>query len=633
MSKKVLSIVLSVVMLMSVLVVGTSAAITNYENAVKWTLVCGDYGINKTDAQIAAIVAEHEAKDPDVWERNLFFWDDEVIDAYHNATTNADWQAVYNLMRGSWRVAPSCVDLRGNVIPSDTLVDFYPTHLDQSKGTVEISYSTDVAYAKPGDEITVTLSAKTNFYFNGFQSGLIYDKTKLDFIEGSSVVYEDESLGWYAAGSEIFDYGITNTGTDQRHFSWPRQYRDNANGEYDKWGMVKRAAKNDKVSAMQGLTPFCIMLEEDTPMFSFTFVVRDGVEDGTVLDFFSIEYTYRTIEELLFYESIGTCPVLHNLDRRNSPAIAGNPCDVPEYDYTWTFNNASVIVGEEPVEVPADYEALDAAIADFDATVAADYTTATWDAYANAVTAGVAVSRDLLAEDQNIIDTATAAITGAKAALVKNAVKSAEVAGTPIIGTNATVNVTVDGAPELLRLKNGDNFLSFNADSEDVVIAQNNDGTQTWTIKVFAESESVTYEVYAKYANYTEDFAEVTIAATTGLDLSIHSIVIPEMYPNAANGGVIIKGKSPIIITTSTDVYKIQFVDPKGSIASGSTYTYSAENKSGNCTYVDNENGERVWTITHAFGPIGDWSLPIRTRSESTTFATTGDAITARVVY
>lgn len=633
MSKKVLSIVLSVVMLMSVCVVGASAAITNYENAVKWTLVCGDLGKSKTDAQMAQAIAEYEAADPEVWERNLYFWDQEIIDAYHNASTNTEWKALYNEMRGSWREAPSCVDLNGKKIPSDELVDFYPAHLDNSKGTVEITYSTDVDYAKPGDVITVTLSAKTNFYFNAFQSGIIYDKTKLEFIEGSSNVFEDEANGWQAAGSEIPDYGITNTGTDQRSFSWPIQWRENKNGEYDKWGMVKRGAKSDLVAATRGECPFCIILPQSTPMFSFQFKVKDGVADGEKLDFFSVENTYRTINELVFYESIGTVPVLNEIYRNTSPSIKGHPCDVSEYDYTWTFNKATVTVGEEPTSELADYTALDAAIAAFDDTNAADYTAATWNAYADAVKAGQNVSRDLLSEDQAIVDVAAKAITDAKAALAKNAVKSAVVAGTPVIGANATVKVTVDGAPALLRFKNGENFLTFNADSEDVTVTDNGDGTQTWAVKVFADAESTTYEVYAKYANYTDDYKTVTINATAGLDLSIHSIVIPDMYPDAANGGTIVKGKHKIIITTSTDVYKIQFVDPKGTIESGSTYTYAIDNVAGNCSYVDNANGERVWTITHSFGPMGNWSMPIRTRAESTTFATTGDALTARVVY
>lgn len=633
MSKKVLSIVLAVVMLMSVCVVGASAAITNYENAVKWTLVCGDFSSKKTDAQIATIVSDYEKADPDIWERNLAFWDDSVIDAFHSASTTAEWKALYNLMRGSWVEAPSCVGLNGKVIPGDELVDYYPALLKQSKGTVDVTYSSDVNYAKPGDTITVTLSLKTNFCFNSFQSGLIYDKTKVEFIEGSSQVFEDAAEGWNAAGSEIPSYGITNTGTDQRRFSWPAQYRENKNGEYDKWGMVKRAAMTDLTAATRGEVPFARTLTESTPMFSFQFKVKDGVADGEKLEFFSVENSYRTINEMLFYESIGTCPVLNEITRSSSPAVKGLPCEVSEYDYTWTFTSATVTVGEEPANDPADYTALDEAIAAYDEAIAADYTAATWGAYEDAVKAGQNVSRDLLADDQAIVDAATKAITDAKAGLAKNTVKSAEVVGTPVIGANATVKVTVDGTPSLLRLKNGENFLTFNADSEDVSIITNNDGTQTWTVKVFADAESTTYDVYAKYVNYTDDYKTVTINATAGLDLSIHSIVIPDMYPDAANGGTVVKGKHQIIITTSQDVFKIQFVDPKGTIEAGSTYTYELKNVAGNCSYVDTANGERVWTITHSFGPMGNWSMPIRTRAESTTFATTGDALTARVVY
>ena len=75
---------------------------------------------------------------------------------------------------------------------------------------------------------------------------------------------------------------------------------------------------------------------------------------------------------------------------------------------------------EKPVVVPADYDYLDAAIADAEAIIEAgqgNYTDATWNDLVNAVTAGKLLSRDLTSDDQIAVDDATSAIIDAKTAL------------------------------------------------------------------------------------------------------------------------------------------------------------------------------------------------------------------------
>ena len=65
----------------------------------------------------------------------------------------------------------------------------------------------------------------------------------------------------------------------------------------------------------------------------------------------------------------------------------------------------------------ADYNALNAAIAQADALTEDDYTAATWSALQTALTAAKAIDADLYVEDQAIVDAATSALTSAIAAL------------------------------------------------------------------------------------------------------------------------------------------------------------------------------------------------------------------------
>lgn len=629
MAKKILSTVLAIVMLMSILAVGASAiSFKDYELGVN-CILCGALESNGSEAGWKTKLAGYLAKDPDIIERNLAFWDDDIIDEYHAASTTAQWKALYNKMR------------EGVDSYDGPLDDYYPLYryTAADKAAVDVKYEVTsvlddtltaregLDVVKPGDTVMVTVSVKSNFLIYSLDLGVIYEYNNVEF---NSDIGVSTYLGdnWEQTGSDNPNYGCP--GYDARDLIWPASMRDNANGEYDTYKLAK-VSYSTKGSAAVAAEEF----DTFTPVFVFPFKVLEGVDDGTVLNFFNVEDASFSIDNLEIYEvEYGGEAAFVSAYRSISPVIRANPDGTAHFDHEWTFENTSITVGEAAPVLPADYDALDAAIAEFDAnTDAADYTAASWAAYADAAADANAVDRDLTADDQQIIDDATAALTGAKNALVKNEVKSATVAGSPVIGSNATVNVVVDGEPSLLRfVKSDDTFLTFASDSENVTITNNSDGTQTWAVKVFADSESATYEVFAKYANFTDNGVTVTINATEGLDLSIHSIIVKDMYPNNMNGGTVTKGKHTIIITTSTDVSKIQFVDPMGTIEAGSTFTYEPKNVAGNCKYED-KDGERTWTITHSFGPMGEWSMPIRTRAESTTFITTDTNLTARVVY
>lgn len=628
MSKKILSIVLAAVMLMSILAVGSYAYtgdagidvnVSSYEQAVKWTLVSGVFCDDVIEEDFTDTLAEYLQKDPQILTRNLAFWDNAVIKAYNEAETEQDWEALFNLMRGEWAEAPDC--------DPEELVGIYPAHLNnENKPKMSIKYTADVENAEKGGEINVTISAKSNFYFKEFHAGIIYDKTKLTAISGDLAASQPSYWVKFSTGA-LLDFGMVGS-KNYKHLYWPKSIRENKNGEYDKYGIVKLSSTYDNEMYLAG-TGYCArILEEYTPMYTFKFQVKntDAVSDGDVLDFFCLPDSYFSLQEYDFTNS-----TVMNAPRVLSPYFLAYPFELNDYDVDWTFENTSVTVGK-PAPKYANYDAIDADLNEYKDIKdnEKDYTPASWAAYAAEIKKANELSRTLPVESQGTIDALDKAIDGAKSALTKNTVNSVTVLGEPVIGTDATVEVVVTGSPELIRFaeKNSQNTITIKR--EDAVVVDNKDGTETWTVKVFAESESKEYEVYAKYVNYTESGKDVTIEAKAGLDLSIHSIVIPDMLPDTKNGGVIYKGKHDIIITTSQDVYKIQFVD--GDIAAGGTYTYLLNDPCGNvATYVD-KGDERIWTISHPFA-LGDWSMPIRTRAETTPFAVTGDSLIATVIY
>lgn len=633
MAKKVLSIVLAVVMLSSAFVVGSFAS-TDYKKEIDKFVLGNIYYQDMDDAMLEEFIAA----DPDIIETNLFFWDDDIIARYNDlvatgaSTTGAQWEDLYTDMCETWyNKVPQFDDYE------PMSYDWYwPLYLQQQKGTVEIDYSTDVAYAKPGDEIEVTVKATTNFWSNYSHFAIMYDKTLVEYKSVDTSFVPDST--WMGDSTAYYGLNADNTvcyidsyyeklgnHVDMRKEVWPMAWRDNANGEFDKYEIViAQYLPNANVDYVPGV------MYNDQVVMKAKFVVKDGVTDGTNIQFFGLQNSYRVIDDEDFVELTGDTYRPFWQYRIISQNIERMPFEASDVGFTYTFNNATVTVGEEPTAAPADYDALDAAAGEFDADVADDYTAETWAAYKNAVDAGKALSRDYMEEDQAIVDAAEKAITDAKALLVKNAVVTAAQNGAATIGADAIVDVTVTGKADMLRLT-GAGTLTFAR--EDAEIINNNDGTETWKIKIYAAEETADYTVYAKYANYTENGVSFTVKATVGQDLSIHSITIVDAYPNSANGDTVYLGRNTIIIKTSTDVTKIQFVDTNGKIEDGCTYTYAPNGVGGNACTIEDEDGERTWTISHNFNALGTFAMPIRTRSKTTLFAATGDLLRARVVY
>ena len=109
---------------------------------------------------------------------------------------------------------------------------------------------------------------------------------------------------------------------------------------------------------------------------------------------------------------------------------------------TYTNVTSNLIVYAQYVENgKADYNALNAAIADAEALTESEYTAATWPAVQLALTAAKGVDKNLHAEDQNIVDAATNALTIAINSLVN-------VDRTILASTISTAETTVAGALE-----------------------------------------------------------------------------------------------------------------------------------------------------------------------------------------
>ena len=197
--------------------------------------------------------------------------------------------------------------------------------------------------------------------------------------------------------------------------------------------------------------------------------------------------------------------------------------------------------------------------------------------------------------------------------------------GVAYVGETTSIDVEVTGTPDSLRLVTADGYQIFTRDDAAISAFGEN---ELWTIETFVSEQYTEYTVYADYGDLgVTDGRTFYINAEVKADTGIHSIEVPDMY--GGMGGMILAGKHDVIVKTSTDVTKVQFYDEKD----GTTYTYTSwENYPGYMPYEDID-GERVWTISHSFGPYGYRSLVIRTRTADTFFAATESTLDATVVY
>ena len=585
MAKKILSIVIAAIMLMSTVAV-SSFAVTDYKKEIDTEFLHAyDYG----------------EFDEERLEQTLYFWDDEVIADYRAATTNADYEALYNKMNTPKQ--------REGYDP-DEYTDFWYEHRDESKATVNYNIVLDKPNAKAGETVVASIYATANFWnMATLEVGVMYDKSRL-----TATATETGDLTGWMLSMELLDYGFPVPGRDMRDRFWPQSLQnDDAKSKYSGVKIIYEPDVN--------YSPYAwAQWLDNTLIAKFTFQVKDDAPKGAATIFVptdgcGIEERCDDYADM----SVGFLNMFfHGTDNKSFTYID----EMYPFGQTLTANNPSVnVIGD--VE-NADYTALDAATQAYDAAVADKdlYTPDSWSAYESAATAAKNLSRDLTSDEQATVNSATSAVTNAKDALVLKEIISAAPTGTATLNSNANINLTVAGSPEKVRLvDSGLNSTTFSRDQATIVKDGNN---EIWTVKYYASKASEELTAYVSYdgTDYLASGKSFTLLAEAGLDLTIHSLEVADFYKQD-DKNYLTSGRHNIVFTTSTDVIKIQLVDAKGN-----TWTYSQ------ATYPTSDEGNvRTWTINHNFCQLGDCTYTIRTRAKTTSFATTGDALTATVLY
>ena len=641
MAKKFLSIVLSLLLVFSTFAIVSIAGDTITEEdkalypAEELAITDPKERIDRcllTGRSMGGAYIQDTAASKDVLEDNLSYWKDEIIDEYHaleakgDAATDEEWGALYRKMK-----TPHDNDF-------DSWADFWYEYKDLTKGTASAKFVASKNELKPGEEFTVDLYLTTDFWFAGMNATIFYDNSVVDIIgcseyyRGESDANHPEDKKVHSLGEELskYQYGeIKHYGDydhpalgDMRDMEWPDSIKAEE-GCYDKYEGYNIEISPD----LNNYTLVPALKCDNTKIITFKFKVKDTATVGSSSALFCPNDAMYTLSKIDVYdegESLGktvkACWQFTRVDKDSNAADMVFADLMYQYDKTLSVTGDTVTVVGEEVDL-ADYTGLDAEIAKYDSSAYNLYTADSWAAYVEAVDAGKALSRDLTADEQAEVDAATQAIVDAKAALVLNKLVSAAVIGTPTIGASANVEVVANGSPVAIRLvgEGGENSFTFNR--EDATITT--DGTnEIWNVKVPVTAEKASYNVFGKWgSDYNDAGVALTIEAVEGLDLSIHSIEVPDMY--GSMGGKIYLGVHDVVVRTSKDVYKIQFVDPDGN-----TRTFCSVD------FPPVEDGEElVWTIPFKFATLGNMNYALRTRAVNTTFALTGDYMTGRVVF
>lgn len=445
----------------------------------------------------------------------------------------------------------------------DVLIDYGYEYRAENKATMELELVADKQYVKAGDTITVDVFATSNFYTAELYGGVFYNK---QYLECTSVAFDTTAHPtWVESDAQTSAYATE----EAKMRSWPKNMLNEE--DMAKYGVAYIAAVPDNglgFGNYEGAVKY-----NGERLMTITFTVKADVTEGTEIDLLVPAGLTLTMDDVLYldmYERDSMWRFLHVVYPDSTEdklfVTVGNDASLGQ---TVTAEPLKLIVGDEPAEEPDE-----------------------------------PVVPDVPAVKGEIVD-----------------VYLAE----SFVGETTPVDIEVTGTPDSLRIATADGYLTFSR--EDATIIDFN-GNELWTVELFVSEAISTYTVYADYGDLgVTDGKDFTIVAEVKKDLGVYSIEIPDMYPNAQNGGVITAGKHDVIIKTSTDVVKIQFY-----AEDGSTYTYTSWSGAGKVPFED-VDGVRTWTISHAFGPFGTSSLVIRTRSETTFFAATNATLDATVVY
>ena len=482
MAKKLISIVLSVILAFSAFAICSFAGdtITDEDRNLypEEELAIADpkerIDIALLTGRMYGYEMQSKAASKDVLEDNLSYWKDEIIDEYHaleakgDAATDAEWGALYRKMKTPYKN------------DWENANDLYE-YKDWSKGKATARFVASKDVVNPGEEFTVDLYLTTDFWFGAMYATIFYDNSVVD-VMGCSEYYrgerkdllhkEDVNLHTLGEAFSNYDYNEINHYGDYDHASlgdmrnveWPDSIKAEE-GCYDKYeGYTFYIQPSSSSSITEVPTLKC----DNTLVMTYKFKAKDTAKAGAVSRLFcpnDAMYTVKKLDEYMASEAEGKtvspCWQFYRLDKGSDAQFMFYSDGAFQFDKTLEIESTEVKIAGAQVEY-ADYTALDAAIAGFDSSVSGLYTASTWNAYASAVTAGSSVARDLTKDQQATVDSAAKAITDAKAALALNKLVSADVIGTPTIGSNANIQVAVNGSPKAIRLVGeGDNALTF----------------------------------------------------------------------------------------------------------------------------------------------------------------------------
>lgn len=660
MTKRIIAILLSVIFVFSALAVGTFAADDEhktYDPDFKDTITADDQAkypdyeleIANPEERIDMVFLTgkrdmwdypEQTATKSVLEYNLQFWKDEIINEYHALEADEDataeeWGALYRKMK---------TPKNNDWTDESNYYDYWYEYRDEGKAVCDVnlvpSKTTDLA---PGEEFTVDVYLTTNFYVGVIYTTFFYNNDVVDIMsctekfigtadqdkEQPAELQMMHPMGerWGQNRTYLFEiphygdytYGDSTHRGDMRDVEWPASLTSQE-GYKDKYEAYSICFNIDDV------TKTCPAIKFDNEILvSLKFKVKDDAAPGSTGTIFVPTDSNWTMNKLDLYDyypseygyDIIPCWEFFRVDPDTETADTYASGYDTQYDQSITCTPGVITVAgsQEPDPDPADYDAFDAEYALFNSADSVLYTKASWAAYASAYTAVSSLSRELTSEEQATVDAATLQLSTARAALVLNKLVSANTIGNVTVGENANVKVVANGSPKTIRLVADGSTLTF--ERADATITQDGDN-EIWNISVPVAAESTDYDVFAKYGvEFGNDSVALNITATQGLDLSIHSVSIPDKI-----GSKIYAGRHDVIVRTSLDVYKVQFVD-----WNGNTVTYDKRSN----PVVDGD--ELVWTLNFNFCSLGNYEYSFRTRAENSTFAYTGEKITGRVMY
>ena len=447
---------------------------------------------------------------------------------------------------------------------------------------------------------------------NGEFTSFAYDATKYEIIDAA---YSAPCLVANELNGVNYKWGRSVSNDSILDECWPTSWTTEMRNKYNQFC----------ISSIPNNTNNDLWMPTDyEELVTVTVKVLDNAADGVGKIFMSSDFTTPFISDS---SAVFTNPSTRFVRAAGAKHSQFEPVDeLANYDQTIAFPEAlEYTIGEAPAA--ADYTYLDAAIASIADYTESDYTAASWKVFADAVAAGKAVDRNLTADSQSVVDTATKAIVDAREALefqqaegcrILSVVPSAPVQ----LAEKTVLDITVEGNPTKVRFVNKDlNTWTYDRNNAYVIdITDNGNGTETWKLRFNVYAEKSVYSIYAKYAGegWVEPAYKFALKVNSSSDdKNVYSYVIDECYD-----GVMYNGVHKLTVVTGAGVYKVQLY--KG----GNTWTYTANNAT-----VDYVDGNKVWTINMNFAQLGDQSYSIRVRTLQSAFEFSDKTINVEVRY